>query len=92
MCSTRKSRRAAKRFARFQGRDGVEFHAIAGGKNHASLTRPDRAEMQRRGMYGLGESEPFAHRDGRGMVAEADDNQRHFDYDFRLRFGNGRRS
>ena len=64
--------------ARFQMSEGVKLDAIAGAEDYALAGDARIAQqLQRGGNARLGKSEPFAHRDGRGMVAEADDDDGH---------------
>ena len=60
----------------FGGR--VNFHAIAGGKDDGLAEEAPGAQLaQSLGNGRLGKGEAFPHGDGRGTMAQAEDEQRH---------------
>jgi len=67
-----------KGFARCERRDGVNFHAVAGGENGGLGDEAGVAQgAEGIGDFILGKSEAFAQFDGRGAVAQTDDDDAH---------------
>ena len=64
------------RTRRFDGRQ--QLHAIAGGDNHALAHARHVCQRARRlGQILARDGDPFAQRDGRGLVVHSDEHERH---------------
>ena len=63
---------------RFAASDGVDLDPVASGEDDRFLDESRVTQRLQHGWHArLGQGEPLAHRDGRGVVAQADDEEGH---------------